>query len=108
MLPQMKRVFQFPDALVVLRPSSAWSMTGNEYENINWMDTENACPSKEELVAEVERLQAEYDAQYYRVQRSTAYPSIGDQLDALFRAGVFPTEMAAQIQAVKDQYPKTQ
>ena len=38
--------------------------------------------------------------------RATAYPAIGDQLDALFHAGVFPPEMAAQLQAVKDQYPK--
>jgi len=42
----------------------------------------------------------------YRVMRAMNYPSIGDQLDALFHAGVFPAEMAAQIQAVKDEYPK--
>jgi len=42
----------------------------------------------------------------YQQKRVTEYPSIGDQLDALFRAGVFPDEMAAQIQAVKDKYPK--
>ena len=42
----------------------------------------------------------------YQYKRLMAYPSIGDQLDALFHAGVFPPEMAAQIQAVKDQYPK--
>ena len=42
----------------------------------------------------------------YQQKRVTEYPSIGDQLDALFHAGVFPDEMAAQIQAVKDKYPK--
>jgi len=42
----------------------------------------------------------------YRVMRALTYPPIGDQLDALFHAGVFPEEMAAQIQAVKDNYPK--
>jgi hypothetical protein len=42
----------------------------------------------------------------YQEKRVTEYPSIGDQLDALFRAGVFPAEMAAEIQAVKDKYPK--
>ncbi len=42
----------------------------------------------------------------YRLLRAAAYPSVGDQLDALFHAGVFPAEMAAQLQAVKDQYPK--
>lgn len=43
----------------------------------------------------------------YTIKRVQAYPSIGDQLDALFKAGVFPPEMAAKIQAVKAQYPKT-
>lgn len=42
----------------------------------------------------------------YANQRTKEYPQIGDQLDALFHAGVFPPEMAAQIQAVKDKYPK--
>jgi hypothetical protein len=34
------------------------------------------------------------------------YPPIGDQLDALFHAGVFPQEMADKIKAVKDAHPK--
>ena len=42
----------------------------------------------------------------YQRQRKPEYPSITDQLDALFHAGVFPPEMAAQIQAIKDKYPK--
>ena len=50
---------------------------------------------------------AEYVAnEQYKILRQQEYPSIGDQLDALFHAGVFPSEMAAQIQAVKDKYPK--
>ena len=43
----------------------------------------------------------------YIEQRALEYPAIGDQLDALFHAGVFPDDMAAQIQAVKDKYPKS-
>lgn len=46
------------------------------------------------------------DPNAYKQKRVTEYPSIGDQLDALFHAGVFPDGMAAQIQAVKDKYPK--
>lgn len=45
-------------------------------------------------------------SQTYKQLRMTEYPPIGDQLDALFHAGVFPAEMAAKIQAVKDKYPK--
>ena len=58
----------------------------------------------------VETLAAEevsnYTATQYQRDRAKAYPRIGDQLDALFHAGVFPDDMAAQIQAVKDKYPK--
>ena len=46
-------------------------------------------------------------SQAYKYKRAAEYPSIGDQLDALFHAGVFPEAMAAQIQAIKDKYPKS-
>jgi hypothetical protein len=42
----------------------------------------------------------------YQRDRAAEYPAIGDQLDALFHAGVFPAEMAAVLQAVKNKYPK--
>lgn len=43
----------------------------------------------------------------YRDLRRCEYPSIGDQLDALFKAGVFPNDMAEKISSVKAKYPKT-
>ena len=46
------------------------------------------------------------DPEAYKNQRVREYPPIGDQLDALFHAGVFPDDMAAKIQAVKNKYPK--
>jgi hypothetical protein len=58
------------------------------------------------ISAEVTRLQAEFDSQQYARDRAEAYPSLTDQLDALFHAGVFPAEMAATLQAVKDAHPK--
>jgi hypothetical protein len=38
--------------------------------------------------------------------RKNDYPEIGDQLDALYHAGVFPANMAARIKETKDKYPK--
>ena len=92
------------DALVSLRPDAQWAMRGDELE---WLDTEQTQPTDAEIDAEVIRLQAEYDAKQYARSRVTEYPAIGDQLDALYHAGVFPDDMAAQIQAVKERYPKT-
>jgi hypothetical protein len=51
-------------------------------------------------------VEAWVDPNAYKQKRLTEYPSIGDQLDALFRAGVFPSDMAEQIQAIKNKYPK--
>jgi hypothetical protein len=51
-------------------------------------------------------MQAAYDAKEYQRKRQPEYPDIGEQLDALYHAGVFPTDMAAQIKAVKDKYAK--
>lgn len=42
----------------------------------------------------------------YRRDRAAEYPSIGDQLDALWKGGDAATAMLAQVQAVKAKYPK--
>jgi len=42
----------------------------------------------------------------YKDQRRVEYPEIGDQLDALYKAGAFPEDMAGKLKAVKDKYPK--
>jgi len=91
------------DALQSLRPGAEWVLRGDELE---WLDANQTQPTEAEITAEVTRLQAEYDAKAYARSRAAEYPAIGDQLDALFHAGVFPADMAAAIQAVKDKYPK--
>ena len=55
---------------------------------------------------DMDAVNAWVDPDAYKFSRVMEYPTIGDQLDALFHAGVFPADMAAQIQAVKDKYPK--
>jgi hypothetical protein len=74
---------------------------------------EGNIPFTAEEEAEWEAMQAEKAAQraalaltQYQRDRAAEYPAIGDQLDALFHAGVFPADMAAALQAVKDKYPK--
>ena len=91
------------DAIQSLRPGAQWVLRGDDLE---WLDTNQTQPTEAEIAAEVVRLQAEYDAKEYARSRAAEYPAIGDQLDALFHAGVFPADMAAAIQAVKDKYPK--
>jgi hypothetical protein len=42
----------------------------------------------------------------YTEKRLMEYPSIGDQLDALWKGGSAAEEMKAAVQAVKNKYPK--
>ena len=91
------------DAILSLRPGAEWTLRGDDLE---WLDTNQTQPTEAEIIAEVARLQAAYDAKAYARKRAVEYPAIGDQLDALFHAGVFPAEMADKIQAIKNKYPK--
>ena len=69
-------------------------------------DSNISQPSEAEIETAHAESQAEYDANKYQRDRAPEYPPIGDLLDALFHAGVFPADMAAQLQAVKDKYPQ--
>jgi len=51
-------------------------------------------------------VQAYIDAHAYMENRAKEYPSIGDQLDALWKGGDAAAEMLAKVQAVKTKYPK--
>lgn len=91
------------DAILSLRPDSEFVIHDGV---LKWHDTNQTKPTDAEINAEVIRLQAEYDAKAYQRNRQPEYPAIGDQLDDLFKAGAFSTEMTAKIQAIKDKYPK--
>lgn len=99
-------LFDLPAALVNLRPGASWVLEGDTYDKLIWKDENQTKPTEQECQEEMFRLWDLKNNTQYRVDRADAYPSIGDQLDALFHSGVFPEEMAAKIQAVKDQFPK--
>ena len=48
------------------------------------------------------------DPKAYVSKRQAEYPTIGDQLDALWKGGDAQTEMLAKVMAVKAKYPKEQ
>jgi len=52
------------------------------------------------------RVNAWVDPDVYIAKRVAEYPSIGDQLDALWKGGDAAAEMLAKVQAVKNKYPK--
>ena len=74
-------------------------------DSVTWINYENPPVTNEQIAAEQQRLQMIHDWHEYRRNRATEYPTIQEQLDALYHAGVFPPEMSARIRAVKEKYP---
>lgn len=56
--------------------------------------------------AETAAAAAELAKTEYQRQRAAEYPTVGDQLDALWKGGDSAAEMLAQVQAIKAKYPK--
>ena len=55
------------------------------YENDpTWPEGAGTPPTDSEINAEVTRLQAEYDAKKYQIDRQPLYPSLGDFADAMY------------------------
>jgi hypothetical protein len=84
-------------ALLALRPGAVWTLDGNVYEGITWLDTEQTIPTKEEVEAWI-------DPNIYKYKRASEYPSFEDQFDLIYHNGI--DAWKAIIQAVKDKYPK--
>lgn len=77
------------------------------YSNVVVIDGDTAYDAEgNEVSIDMSQVNAWIDPNEYKDKRQFEYPNIGDQLDDLFHAGAFSTEMTAQIQAVKDKHPK--
>lgn len=88
-------------ALKQLRPNAKWLIRNDDLE---WYDIEQTRPTDEEIQAEIDRLEAEYEAKEYQRLRETEYPSYADQFDMIFHEGI--DAWKAKIQEVKAKYPK--
>jgi len=75
-------------------------------KTIIWHKPETAPVTTAQILEEQRRLQQAYDWNMYQRNRAREYPSVQEQLDALYHAGVFPAAMAAKIRAVKEKYPR--
>jgi hypothetical protein len=99
-------------ALQSLRPGAEWSLTGDEYESLQWLEKPvweggQKKPTKVEVEAEVARLQKEWEDTEYQRLRAKEYPDIKEYLDGLVKGNT--EQMQAYIDAclaVKAKYPK--
>ena len=96
------------DALASLHPEG-WVVRGGVYSGLEWNDNvpEKDRPTEAEIDAELIRLQAEYDEQEYARKRAEAYPSVGDQLDMIYKDMKNSTTTHAEaVEAIKTKFPK--
>ena len=94
-------------ALERLMPLGGWSLNG---ELITIHEDGYAHGYNEPTTEEVAAAIAEIENEAYREKRAQAYPSIGDQLDALWKELMPQTveaqQMKSKILQVKADYPK--
>jgi hypothetical protein len=94
------------DAILYLEPKAKFIIRDENIETLEWVDYSILQPSNNDVLSTLEMLKTESTSSEYKIKRASEYPSIGDQLDSLFHAGVFPPEMAQKIQETKNKYPK--
>jgi len=92
-------------SILAINPNAKFTVFAEDASNVKWHD--NTTPIAEaDILAKQAELQADYEAKEYQRKRASEYPSIGDQLDMIYKAGQGGDAFQAAIQAVKDKYPK--
>ena len=103
----------YPVALGTLKPGASWSMSGNDYDTLEWHDINTLTkPTKAEVDAEVLRLTNEWNTKQLNIglQRQGEYPPLADFADAMYWSSKGDdsklTAYYAACDAVKTKYPK--
>ena len=103
----MNRTFGVVEAISSLTPGAQWTLNGDEYAGLDWLDEEQTQPTEQECIAEAARLQAAYDALEYQRLRAPEYPPITDYLDGIAKSDKAQVDAyVAACKAVKAKYPK--
>jgi|TARA_B100001094_G_C17815003_1_gene615676 hypothetical protein len=98
-------VIDIIDTILSIDSNAKVAVRGNDVRQIEWL--ENTTPIAEsDILAKQKELQTAYDNAKYQRERAEAYPSIGEQLDLIYHAGIGGDAFQAAIKAVKDKYPK--
>jgi hypothetical protein len=99
------------DAIHSLRPGTAWTLDGETYEGLTWLDNQQSPPSKEEVLIEAERLRLRAISLRYQVERQHKYPPMSEFADAMYWASKGDQTKLnayyAACEAVKISYPKS-
>ncbi len=88
-------------AVCRLRPGTAWNIRDGALEQAEDNSPRVSTPSAAEIESAISS-----DPTAYIEKRAKEYPSIEDQLDALWKGGKEASDMNKLILAIKEKYPK--
>ena len=94
------------DAILKINPNAEVNVSGDDVDQIVWHNGTTPI-SKADIEAKMVELQAEYDAEEWKRNRQSEYPSIDDCIHALLDGGDTLTELQAKRTATKTKYPKS-
>ena len=63
-------MIRISDALQILRPGAEWSISGNLYSNLQWLDKSQTKPTEEEVTAKVTELETAEPLRLLRIERN--------------------------------------
>ena len=67
------------DALIALRPRAEWSLDGEDYSGLTWLDKNQTKPTEQEIEEKLAELKYQGEINVYQEKRKSEYPSWGDQ-----------------------------
>ena len=93
-------------AILSINPNATFSVEDNDIDKITWFDDTTPI-SKENIQSKMNELQAEYDAEEWKRNRQSEYPTHEDCIHALLDGGDTLTELQEKRQEIKAKYPKS-
>ena len=95
------------EAIVKINPNARVVVRGSDINTceIEWLEGTTPIP-KADIESKMVEVQAEYDAEEWKRNRQTEYPSQEDCIHALLDGGDTLTDLQAKRTAVKNKYPK--
>ena len=92
-------------AILSINSNAEVSVSGNDINTVQWHNGTTPIP-KADIEAKMIEVQAEYDAEEWKRNRQTEYPTHEDCIHALLDGGDTLTELQAKRTAIKNKYPK--
>ena len=93
-------------AIKKINPDAEYTYQAEDINQITWLNGTTPI-SKADIEAKMTELQAEYDAEEWKRNRQSEYPSMDDCIHALLDGGDTLTELQAKRTATKTKYPKS-